>query len=227
MTSVSISPPISQHGDRGHTQPGAAARTGDVAVLIVDDQRVARSAVWMMLGCQRQIRVIATAESSNDALSLANEHKPQACVVSATLDDWPGLARRLKQIDGPPRMLIYDAAEDARVIGAAIIAGADGTLRRDARPEELADVIRRVTSGAMLFPSLKPGEFRELLDCVDDHDRAIVAMLLERAHPDHIAGILGLSAHALRRRRQAILQQLNALRTSDANRRHPRSEPHA
>jgi DNA-binding NarL/FixJ family response regulator len=49
-----------------------------------------------------------------------------------------------------------------------------------------------------------------VLDCVDDPDRAIVAMLLEKAHPDDVAGTLGLSARTVRVRRQAILRRLDA-----------------
>jgi hypothetical protein len=47
-----------------------------------------------------------------------------------------------------------------------------------------------------------------LLDRVDDRDRAVLAMLLERAHPDDIAATLGLSAAGLRRRRAQIIARL-------------------
>jgi FixJ family two-component response regulator len=47
-----------------------------------------------------------------------------------------------------------------------------------------------------------------LLDRVDDRDRAVLAMLLERVHPDDIAATLGVSAATLKRRRTRILARL-------------------
>ena len=49
---------------------------------------------------------------------------------------------------------------------------------------------------------------RAVLDRVDDRDRAIVAMRLQRTHPDDIAKTLGISARALERRRQSLLKRL-------------------
>lgn len=218
MSSVSISSCLSRRNGSRQTRLVADSRTGGVDVLIVDDRPWAIPGVSSTPGCKQQIRVIATAESSDEALRMAKEQNPHVCMISARLEDWLGLARRLKQLDEPPRMLIYDAAADSRVTGAAIIAETDGLLRHYVGPEELADIIRRVTSGAKLFPSLEPDQLHELLDCVDDPDRAILAMLLERVPPDYIASTLGLSARSLRVRRQAILTRLGAGRSSENDR---------
>ena len=59
----------------------------------------------------------------------------------------------------------------------------------------------------------RPTDAMTLLDQVEDRDRAILAMLLEDAHPDDIAATVGISAAALRRRRRQISARL----------RHPRS----
>ncbi|MGH2866666.1 MAG: response regulator [Solirubrobacteraceae bacterium] len=218
MSTVSISPHRSQRNVSRQTRLVAERRADGVDVLIVDDQPWAIPRVSSTPGCKRQIRVIATAESSDEALRMATELKPDVCMVSATLEDWLRLAPRLKQLDEPPRTLIYGAAADSRVIGAAIIAETDGLLRRYVGPEELADIIRRVSSGAKPFPSLQPEQCHELLDCVDDRDRAIVAMLLERVPADYVASTLGLSARSLRVRRQAILTRLDAGRGSENDR---------
>ncbi|MGH2891808.1 MAG: hypothetical protein ACRDPM_00875, partial [Solirubrobacteraceae bacterium] len=179
-------------------------------MLIVDDQPVTRPRAWAVPGSHRQIRVLATARSSEEALRVAREQKPHVCMVSATLDDWLSLACRLKQLAGSPRVLIYGAAVDTRLAGRAMLAQADGVCHLAAGPERLAEVISRVAAGEMLLPNLHPDQLHELLDCVDDPDRAIVAMLLERMPPDYIASTLGLSARSLHLRRQAIITRLDA-----------------
>jgi FixJ family two-component response regulator len=106
-------------------------------------------------------------------------------------------------------VLIYGVS-DYRVTGMAMIANADGVLSRYGAPEGLGDVVSRVGAGERVYPDLQPDEVHELLDCLDDPDRAIVAMLLERIPRGHIASTLGISARSLRLRRWAILTRLDA-----------------
>ncbi len=49
-----------------------------------------------------------------------------------------------------------------------------------------------------------------LLERVEERDRAILAMLQERIHPDDIAATLGISGAALRRRRARINARLRS-----------------
>ena len=75
-------------------------------------------------------------------------------------------------------------------------------------PKSRPAIVRRAASGEQQFPDLQPTEIHALLDQVEDRDRAIVAMLLEHTPPDHIAGLLGISARSLELRRQGILKRL-------------------
>jgi len=114
----------------------------------------------------------------------------------------------MKHLVDPPCVLIFADAVDQHLACAATVAGADGVIWRYADPEEQADVVRRAASGEQLFPDLHPSEIHALLDHVADRDQAIVAMLLEHTSPDHIAGLLGISARSLELRRQGILKRL-------------------
>jgi DNA-binding NarL/FixJ family response regulator len=181
-----------------------------VDLLIVDDHRAARYSVWALLNWKPDIRVSGTASSSAEALRLAQRHRPHVCLISATLGQGEALtlASRMKHLTDPPRVLIFADAVDQHLACAANLAGADGVLWRYADPEEQAAVVTRAASGEQQFPTLQPAEIHALLGQVEDRDRAIVAMLLERTPSDHIAGLLGISAHSLALRRQNILKRL-------------------
>jgi DNA-binding NarL/FixJ family response regulator len=131
-------------------------------------------------------------------------------LISATLGHREALtlAFKIKHLIHPPRVLIYADAIDAQVAGGAILAGADGVLWRYADSQQHARVIRRVARGEQHFPNLRSDEVRAVLDRVDDRDRPIVAMLLERIPRDEIARTMGISARAVERRRQSILERL-------------------
>lgn len=212
MSSTSISsPPRNRRSRRSVSRNGdQLSHRGELDLLLVDDHLAARYSVWALLRFERGIRAIDTADSSIEALRLARRHRPHVCLISATLGlgEALTLASKIKHLMHPPRVLIYADAIDALVAGAAFLAGADGVLWRYADSQQHARVVRRVASGEQHFPTLRSDEVHALLDRVEDRDRAIVAMLLERIVRDDVARTLGISARAVERRRQSILQRL-------------------
>lgn len=212
MSSTSISSPPRNRGSRRSLSCNGDQLThrGELDLLLVDDHLAARYSVWALLRFKRGIRTIHTADSSIEAVTLARRHRPHVCLISATLGHGEALtlASKIKQLMHSPRVLIYADAIDAHVAAAAILAGAHGVLWRYADPQQHARVIRRVASGEQHFPNLRSDEVRAVLDRVDDRDRPIVAMLLERIPRDEIARTMGISARAVERRRQSILKRL-------------------
>jgi DNA-binding NarL/FixJ family response regulator len=220
MSSTSTNP--SQRDLEG-TAPNARnghgpRRRGAIDLLIVDDHRTAQYSMWALLSWKRGIRVIGTASSSAEAMTVAKRRRPHACLISAALGQGEALTltSRMKRLSDPPRVLIFADSVDQHLACAATVAGADGVIWRYADPEEQAAVVRRAASGEQQFPYLEPSAIHALLDQVEDHDRAIVAMLLEHTPPDHIAGMLGISAHSLELRHQGILKRLGPTRATAA-----------
>ena|ERR1700727_3016142 len=93
---------------------------------------------------------------------------------------------------------------------AGVVANANPNANAVAAPtavEQQANLIKQVLAGRRV-PLLRPEEILTLLDRVDDRDRAMLAMLLQRVHPDDIAQTLGISASALARRRAQVRARL-------------------
>jgi FixJ family two-component response regulator len=66
----------------------------------------------------------------------------------------------------------------------------------------------QTSTGAEHLSDRRQTDTLTLLDRVDDRDRAVLAMLLERVHPDDIAATLGVSAATLKLRRDRISARL-------------------
>ena len=92
MSSSSISLSPSHARGCGTTRSGGA----DIDLLIVDGKHEASPRVWTTLGCSQGIRIIATAETIDEAVRVATQQKPQVCVVSGCFSssDWLGVAHR-------------------------------------------------------------------------------------------------------------------------------------
>jgi DNA-binding NarL/FixJ family response regulator len=185
----------------------------DVRVLIADDHRASSYRIWISLSGMTGAGAISTGESYDEVLSLASE-RPQVSMVSATFGGGEGLtlAHRLKRLALGPPVLVYDDDVDPRLAGAAIVAGADGVFASKTESNQLRELIGRVLGGEKVFPPLVPSPFEDLAAHVADGDRRIVAMLLEGAQPDTIAGLCGLSAREFIQRRAATVRCLDAAR---------------
>ena len=99
---------------------------------------------------------------------------------------------------------------DAWPASVGVVANANANPSTVAAPtavEQQANLIKQVLAGRRV-PLLRPEEILTLLDRVDDRDRAMLAMLLQRVHPDDIAQTLGISASALTRRRAQVRARL-------------------
>jgi hypothetical protein len=89
-----------------------------------------------------------------------------------------------------------------------MVASAAGVHGVRTDPEPQASPIRHAVTGIERFSDLWQTDALTLLDQVEDRDRALLAMLLERVHPDDIAATLGVSAGTLRLRRTHIIARL-------------------
>jgi DNA-binding NarL/FixJ family response regulator len=200
--------------DRPATPPASRhdSRERGVHVLLADDQRARTYHIWALLSAQSDVRQVSSGESVEEVLSLAAHHAFDLIMVSVTFGARHGLslAHRLKHLPQALPVLIYANPVDARLAGAAMIAGADGVFDSNTGAPELANLLGRIATGAHAFPALEPDPFHELADRVDEPDRQIVGMLLVPLAPDEIADLLGISAHSFRARREAIVRQLDA-----------------
>ena len=75
----------------GASRPGRSRRRCRVRVALVEDNRVFREALEMLLGLRSDVEVVASVENGNDIVSLCREHEPDVVVMDYRL---PGARRR-------------------------------------------------------------------------------------------------------------------------------------
>jgi DNA-binding NarL/FixJ family response regulator len=146
----------------GEPEVPRAARSGEVRVLLVDDDALVRAALSMMLNGAASLVIVGEADDGDQVPAAVAKHRPDVVLMDLRMPQVDGITatRRLRRAPRPPEVIVlttFDA--DENVLG-ALRAGASGFLLKDAPPAEIAEAIRRVAAGD---PILSPAVTRRLM----------------------------------------------------------------
>ncbi len=130
-----------------------------IRVLLADDQGLIRAGFRVLLETEADIEVVGEASDGVQAMSLANELKPDLVLMDIRMPVLDGL-QATRQIAGRKelagvRILILTTFESDEYVFEALRAGASGFLLKDTDPAELLRAVRVVAGGeALLAPSV-------------------------------------------------------------------------
>jgi len=120
-----------------------------IKVMLVDDHAVVRMGFKMLLEIDEEIKVIAEAESGEDAIKAYVQHKPDVIVMDITMPGIGGLEaiERILAKDNNAKILVLSAHEDSVHPKRVLNAGAMGYLTKRSAAEELIKAIRTIANG--------------------------------------------------------------------------------
>jgi DNA-binding NarL/FixJ family response regulator len=136
-----------------------------IHIVLADDQALLRSTFRMLIDSCDDMTVVAEAANGEEAVDLAQAHRPDLVLMDIRMPVLDGLAAT-RQICSRPglagtRVLILTTFETDEHVARALQAGASGFLGKDVTPEGLLDGIRTVVAGESL---LSPAATRTLID---------------------------------------------------------------
>lgn len=120
-----------------------------INVMLVDDHAVVRMGFKMLLESDVDMKVVAEAESGEQAILRYVEHKPDVVVMDITMPGIGGLEaiERILAKDSTAKILVLSAHEDSVHPKRVLNAGAMGYLTKRSAAEELIKAIRTVAGG--------------------------------------------------------------------------------
>ncbi len=128
-----------------------------VTVLLVDDQRLLRDGLRILLELEPGLEVVAEAEDGQQALEAYRAHRPDVVLMDIRMPKMDGVeaTRRILEHDPQARIVILTTFDDDEVVFEALRAGALGYLLKDVSGSELAAAVRTVAAGgALIEPSV-------------------------------------------------------------------------
>lgn len=129
-----------------------------IRVLIADDQPMVRAGIKVMLEASG-MTVVAEAENGRDAVALANEHRPDVCLMDIRMPGMDGLeaTRQLagSHVANPLAVVVVTTFDQDDYVHQAIRNGASGFILKDAGPNLLIEAVRAAARGdALISPSI-------------------------------------------------------------------------
>ncbi|MFI9564426.1 response regulator [Streptomyces rishiriensis] len=137
--------------------PPAAPKPASSRVLICDDQELIRMGLRMIVDSQPDLSVVGEAADGDAAIAAVAALEPDLVLMDVRMPGLDGLAATEQLCAQPhaPRILVVTTFDLDEYAYAALRAGANGFLVKDAPAEEILVTVRAVLRGeVMVAPSL-------------------------------------------------------------------------
>ncbi|MEM7531011.1 MAG: response regulator transcription factor [Chloroflexota bacterium] len=124
-----------------------------INVLLVDDQRLVREGLRMLLELESNFHVVGEASDGVEGLALYAQMRPDVVLMDVRMPNMDGVeaTRQLCAQYPEARILILTTFDDDAYIFEGIRSGALGYMLKDVSGEELANAVRAVAAGGSLM----------------------------------------------------------------------------
>lgn len=204
---------------------GPTATPSAARVLICDDQELIRMGLRMVVDSQPDLTVVGEAADGDAAITGVAALQPDLVLMDVRMPGLDGLAATEHLCARPngPRILVVTTFDLDEYAYAALRAGANGFLVKDAPAEEILVTVRAVLRGeVMVAPSLTrrlvdrfvrqapasvPAQ-RSRLAALTDREREVLALVAEGLTNGEIAGRLFVGETTVKTHLGRILTKL-------------------
>jgi len=198
----------------------AAAR---IAVMLVDDHAVVRMGFRLLIEAAPDMRVVAEAESGEDAVRSIEEARADVVILDISMPGIGGLEAVHRILARAPqaRILVLSAHEDAMHARRVLKAGAAGYLTKRSAAEALIEAIRAVFQGRSF---LEPQIARQLelqqaladpLERLSEKEFKVFLALAGGQSVQDIAAVMSLSPSTVGTHLYNIKQKLGAANSAE------------
>ena len=210
----------------------------EVRILLVDDQRLIREGIRVILELEDDFSIVGEAENGSSALLQYEKLHPDVVLMDIRMPEMTGVeaTSKIKKLDPDARIIYLTTFDDDEIIFEGLRAGALGYLLKDVSSTELAEAIRKVSQGgALIEPSIARKvltEFSRLSsqdstrmtepsNLLSDREQEILLLMAQGSTNKEIASQLFLAEGTIKNYVSGILEKLDAVdRTAAAVKAH-------
>ncbi|HEX2339077.1 MAG TPA: response regulator transcription factor [Vicinamibacterales bacterium] len=193
--------------------------TQKITVLLADDHALVRRGFRRLLADDPSIAVVAEASDGDEAVSLAQELKPQVIVMDVAMPGTNGLAatRAILAKNPGAAILMLSMHSEETLVRQALDAGAKGYVLKNALDLDLATAVKRVAAGeTVLDPAVVPRETKGgERSRLSARELEVLQLICDGLSNREIAAKLGLSVNTVAVHRANIMNTLGVHKTAE------------
>ena len=209
-----------------------------IRLILADDHPLWRDTLKGLLEHGGTASVVAEAGTGDEAVEAAKTLAADVVLMDIDMPERDGIdaARAITEMGGGPKVLMLSSMKERDEVLASVRAGACGYVLKTAGREEVADAVRRVHGGELVFPpelaSIVLAELRGSTDAapartagpgglasLTPRERAVLELIAEGASNQAIAARLHLSTKTVESHIGTIFMKLGLEPSSDEHRR--------
>lgn len=200
-----------------------------INVLLVDDHDLVRTGIRRLLDDVTGVKVIAEANSGEQALVSVREKRPDVVLMDVSMPGIGGLetTRKLKQFAPDLPVIILSVHTDDPFPSSMLKAGASGYLHKGCNIDEIVQAIKEVHNGKRYICStiaqnlaltLLPGHETSPFESLSQREMQVMLMLVQGEKVQGISNQLHLSPKTISTYRYRLFDKLNVRNDADLTR---------
>lgn len=193
-------------------------------ILLVDDHRLFRDGIKMLLEREGEFRVVGEAENGADAIQLCKKALPDVVLMDISMPGMNGVEATTEVLRHCPdtRVVMLSMYDDENSVVSAIRSGARAFVLKRASSADLVDAVRTVAKGGSYLSSsvsdrllariqrgdLEARDSYSTLKALSPRELQVLRMVAEGLTSKDIAGMLDLGLQTVRSYRKTMMKKL-------------------
>ena len=207
-TAASVTPDVNTAGGR------------PITVLCVDDHRIVREGLRMIIDSEPDMTVIDSAADGREAVARYRQHTPDITLMDLQLPEMGGVdaIRAIRHLDGHARIIVLTMYKGDEDIHRAMDAGASTYLLKDTLADDLPRIVREVHAGRRMLPPdvLARLEERAASPTLTPREIEVMRLVASGRRDKEIAVALSISSQTARVHMKNIFAKLGVSDRTEA-----------
>jgi len=193
-------------------------------IFIADDHAMMREGIRRIISGASDLSVVAEAVDGKQVLQDIGSVECDLLLLDMTMPGISGidLIREVRKLRPPLPILILSMHNTGKIVSSALRAGANGYLTKDADPQYLVDIIRKVAQGGRHVDPMIAAEIvfevsdgKQPHESLSDRESQIFRLIVGGKTINQIAESLAINAKTVSTYKRRIMEKMKADSTVD------------
>ena len=190
------------------------------SILLADDHAITRMGLCMLISSKPDMTVVGEAEDGEEAIRLARKLNPDIVILDLMMPGISGAAatKAIRSENTAIRIVILTTFGDPDDLALAVKNGANATLLKDTRTDDIIDALRKVAAGEEIIPqsirNMKDED--DSLTTLTDRQKEVLRSVSRGLTNADIAKQLGITEIGVQKHLKLIFTKLGAANRTEA-----------